>query len=680
MTPTGVPVIKGKRNVKKFFRWSTLTILSVLVLAVCIPALLTVLHAARPSVAHATGNTAPTISLPGVIHAYDMVEVTGQGFLANDQVYLSLANSWGSFASIPCDNSGNCSGTVTIPSLGPQGMYSIVGADQSGLSAQTMVTVLPGLYLSNQNEPILRSGGPGTILQLTGGSFNAYETVAVYWDKKKEGTTSTDYNGNLQYSFTAPVTVTPGNYSVIVMRSNQSPASVSTPFTILAPTMKSPGGIRNSQPVHVKLAGFQAGERVTISWNANNGQTMTTLRMDSTGAIDTYFAPPFAPGGSYILTATGNTSKLQASSAMNIGPGIILNLNTANPGGTITVEGGGYTPGETINVYFQNTGNGVVTATIDASGSFSVPLSVPVAYKKNMQYYVYANSTNGLDHAKAQFFYAIPSLQLTQGLTCGESFTITGQGFVANDTIDVLWQAYNQHYPTKLGTVVAASDGTFSFTSTAPSAPYENNYYNYNYSIIARGHTDNTRASFAGYEYANILATPSSGPVGTKVHIEGGGFGSHETVTITLARVQVATLIARGDGGFTLTVRVPDSAIPGGNYFDSGIIATGSTTGISKNIPFFVNPTLKITPATGPSGTTITVFVSHCYSGDNIYVYWYYPDTKTEALLTQGITSSKGSLKTTIQAPANLVSGTTYYVLVYDLDTGGTTQVPFVAQ
>ena len=97
-------------------------------------------------------------------------------------------------------------------------------------------------------------------------------------------------------------------------------------------------------------------------------QVMTTLTMDNTGAINTYFAPPFAPRGSYILTATGNSSKLQATSALNIGPGIILDPNTANPGGTFTVEGGGYTPGETVNVYFQNTGNGVTRSLLTHQG------------------------------------------------------------------------------------------------------------------------------------------------------------------------------------------------------------------------------------------------------------------------------------------------------------------------
>ncbi|HLJ33195.1 MAG TPA: hypothetical protein VKU38_06070, partial [Ktedonobacteraceae bacterium] len=130
---------------KRFLRWPILTILAVLVLAACLPALLSVVHATKTSAAHAAGNNTPSIFMPDVIHAYDTVTVTGQGFLPDDQVYLSVPYWVNPFGKIPCDGSGNCYGTVTIPPVGTQGMVQITGTNRGGLSAQVTVTALPGL-------------------------------------------------------------------------------------------------------------------------------------------------------------------------------------------------------------------------------------------------------------------------------------------------------------------------------------------------------------------------------------------------------------------------------------------------------------------------------------------------------------------------------------------------------
>lgn len=100
----------------------------------------------------------------------------------------------------------------------------------------------------------------------------------------------------------------------------------------------------------------------------------------------------------------GSISQLNAQSSLTIGPGILLTPNTANPGGTTVAFGGGFIAGEKVNVYFQTTTNGITSATVDASGSFSVTLAVPAKYFKHVTYHVYAVSTTTTDTAKAQFY------------------------------------------------------------------------------------------------------------------------------------------------------------------------------------------------------------------------------------------------------------------------------------
>lgn len=666
---------------KRFFRWPALTLLAALVIAAGIASLLLATHSIKPSSAHAASNTGntPTLTLPDTISAFTTVPVTAQGYLPGDTVYLWATSSI-PIATLHCDPHGNYFGQVFIYAFDPQGTYQITGYAMSGRSAQTTTTLLPGVNLTNpvQYGSIITSGGPGTELTLNGGAFNSNETATVYWGQTKESTVTADYNGNFQYTFNTPKNATPGNYTVSVTRTNQSPATVSTPFTILPPALKSPAGIRDNQAAHIKLSGFQAGEKVTLSWNANNGQTITTLSADITGADATYIAMPSAPKGAYMLTATGKTSKLQATSPIRIGAGIILDTNTANPGGSITVEGGGYTPGETVNVFFQTTKNGIMTATVDNTGAFNVSLSIPVAYKKSIQYFVYANSIGGLDQSKAKFFYTTPSLQLTccSNLSYGYSFSIAGQGFVANDTVNILWEFTSQKYPQKLGSVIAASDGTFKFTASALSAPYSS-YHQSNVLIVATGHQDHTNASLSLYEQTSIVASPTQGPIGTKVRITGGAFGSNEMVTITLGNIQVATTTTKNDGRFVTTFIVPANAPLGGNVFDLGAI--GNTSGAVASTGFFVVPNLSITPSKGPSGTVITVTGSHCTPSNIDSLYWYDPSTKGQNFLTHVTVSSTGDFQTTITAPANLVSGHTYDVLLVDY-LSLSNEVPFVAQ
>ena len=667
---------------KKLLRWPTLIVLAAFALAALVPAV-TILHAGKSSAAHAAGNN-PTISMPDIVHPFDTVTITGQGFYPGDTVSITIDNPYNyPLVSLSCDSSGNCSGVATIPNTNvAQGIHQVIGTDSSGLSAQLPVTFLPGISTFVPYGPRLTSGGPGTAIQLEGGAFTPGETINIYWGFNKnilEGTTTTSsYDGSFSFTFNAPVTASTGNYPITVVRSQQTPATVTIMFNILPPKMISSAGVRNNQAAHVHLSGFGANEQVVLSWNANGGQTITTFTMDGTGALDTYFAPPFTAKGSYTLLAVGNTSQLQATSNLNIGPGILLSLNTENPGGTTTVNGGGYTPGETVNVYFQSTSNGVTSVTVDGSGSFSVALAVPVAHKKNATYYVYADSTTTTDKAKAEFFYTTPSI-LSTGYCCyyGNSFTLSGQGFAAQETVTISAQSIAQKYPKTLGTATAAADGTFSFTSTMPSAPYSTigKPTPFNLAFIARGSTSKLNASLLLDVRANIIPTPDKGSSGEKIQLKGGGFVSGETVTVWLQITQVATATANANGGFSTTFVVPTSAQPG-NYF-CNLCAAGSSGKTGVFADFFILPSVKMTPKKGPSGTVITVSGYGFSYGDTVSIYWYDPSTNTQTLLTT-IHLPAYSFQTTVTAPANLTSGNTYDVIVQDI-YGFKTQIAFLA-
>lgn len=598
------------------------------------------------------------------------VSMSGVGFASYDSVEVQLDNTGSNIGSLSCDSNGNCSGSGTMPSSSVvQGLHLLVGiGTTSDLAAEAAVTFTPAISF----YPV--KGGPGTSISLSGAAFTANETVKIYWGTTSgtsEGATTTDSLGNLSSSFNAPTGLTAGTYTVTAARSHQKPATLTTKFQVLPPKMTSTAGIQSGQPVSVNLSGFQANEQVNISWNANGGQQLTTLYVDSTGGASGTFTPPSTSHGSYKLTAVGNSSGLQATSSLNIGPGILLTPNSVNPGGTISVSGSGYTAGETVNVYFQNTTNGVVSTSVDSSGAFTVSLTVPAKYSTTTSYYVHANNMTGTEQAKAPFYFVRPALSTNYyGVYYDTPVTFYGQGFQTNESVSLYWD-YQQTGQVKAGTATAASDGTFSFTLNAPSDP-NLGYVN----IAAIGVTSKLKATNNVYEYANLVLTPSSGPAGTMVLVKGGGFGSAETVTVSYQGTNVATATASTGGAFTASFVVPTTT--GIGY--TSVQANGNTSGIGASATFTVTPALVISPTSGPSGTTITVTGNQYSPSSTVSLYWYDPNSGNSSYLGSFNTTSTGSFNTTITAPSGLTSGNTYYVQAYDGPTDILAQAAFVAQ
>lgn len=588
-----------------------------------ISATITIAHNGKTTTVHAAGNN-PTISMPAIVHPFDVVAITGQGFNANDSVQVYVDYTYYSpITNLSCDINGNCSGQATIPYTNvAQGSHQIIATDNNGLTAQIAVTFLPGIQAIIPGANV-SSAGPGGRIELKGGAFTPNEPIKIYWGAKQN--------------------ILEGTPTTVGRSAQQTPASVTTMFTILPPKIVTSAGIRNSQAAHVHLSGFAAK-------------------------------------GTYVLQAVGNDSLLHAKKNFNIGPGILLSLNTENPGGTTTVNGGGFAPGETVNVYFQDTSNGITTATVDSSGSFSVPLTVPVVHNKNATYFVYAVSATTTDTANAQFFYATPSIQLAccYNPTYGNSFTLSGHGYASLETVTISAQSIVQKYPMKLGTATAAADGTFSFTSTMPGAPYTTTGVPTpsNMMLIARGNTSKSNASELLFVRANIIPTPVSGKIGQKIQLSGGGFASGETVTVTMINTQVATDTADTNGAFHTTFVVPTTAQPG-NYF-CNLCAVGSSSGQSVNVSFIVLPSVTITPKKGPSSTSITVSGNGYFPYDTVWIYWFDPSTNTQTQLTS-INTTSNAFQATITAPSNLTKGSTYDVVVQDADNESTIQLPFLA-
>ena len=112
-----------------------------------------------------------------------------------------------------------------------------------------------------------------------------------------------------------------------------------------------------------------------------------------------------------------------------------------------------------------------------------------------------------------------------------------------------------------------------------------------------------------------VTVSPTSGPPGNSVTVTGSGFGAGETgITITFDGNPVASGISANSlGNWSGTFTVPAS--PSGSH---SVSAYGSITlaGSLPGVTFVVNPTIAISPASGPPGSSVTVTGSGFGAGE----------------------------------------------------------------
>lgn len=662
-----------KRLFSRRYAWLILALLALIAL---IPTVGFVVHAAdphnrNPSVSNNSTSTSPSLTISNsTVHANQNLTVTANNFASSEMVSIQLDSiNSANLATLQCNGQGTCSGTVKMPSTSViQGSHLLVATgNKSKLRTQIALTFISTVSISPQ------SGGIGTPVTITGNSFTANETVKIYWGNNPsvyEQTATTDSNGNLSLRFNTPTNVTPGTYPVSVHRLHQSPDSLTTEFRVIAPTMVSTGGIRAGQAVFIEVKNFESFEPVVITWSANTQLQLLTVETDYRGDGSGYTNVPAEPNGTYTLIATGSTSALQATSSLNIGPGITLFINPAGAGSTIPVNGGGYVPSESVHVYFQSPANGFISTTVAANGTFNVSLTVPSTYNASQKYFVYAENASGGEKVRTQFYFQASSLiNVCWVCTYGTNETFNGKGFTANDTVN-LYVVRGQKY--FITSTVADNQGQFAVEATLPSLPVNNGA---SATLIAISATTNVEATQAISLNAGAILSTGAANIGTKITIKGGNFNASEPVTITFGGKSITSTTTNKIGAFTASFTIPATSSTG--YVD--VLATGNTSGNSAFASILVMPTITISSTSVASGTPVTVTVTGFASTNSAFFTLNGPNG-SESLGSQPI-SSQGTVSLTF-TPSNLISGSTYTVNVYGatINTYVTVSISFTAQ
>ncbi len=288
---------------------------------------------------------------------------------------------------------------------------------------------------------------------------------------------------------------------------------------------------------------------------------------------------PFGPTGS----PQPNPIRAAGSDTANL----TLDPSSAQIATYVNATGNGFDGDTNLSIVFNGTtllacapgtSNATNTTGVLIGCLFQVP-TVPAGL-----YYV--NATDGINNASATFMVLPPTLTLPMGGKVGTAATANGSGFNASDAYTVSWNV-----TTTLCSGTTDSGGNFSCEFTVPNAP------NGPHTVSAVAGPTSASTTFNINESFGF--SPSSGDVGTVVHLHGSGYNPSVPYNVTwdwIDQVCAGTTGTNGDLACTF-------AVPYAVYGPHAV--TAHEQSFNDTMQFQVNSSLSVSPAAGIVGTSI---------------------------------------------------------------------------
>ncbi|MGI2336656.1 MAG: IPT/TIG domain-containing protein [Dehalogenimonas sp.] len=409
-----------------------------------------------------------------------------------------------------------------------------------------------------------------------------------------------------------------GIYDVILRPSPGTPITTGqfnlTPTVFLSSAEGSVGS-----PVAVVGRGFAPLTAITIHLDSMSNPILQQATTDINGAFTSQsFNVPATTKGSHIFFAKEtSTPSIYAYVSYLVNPGISLSTETGKVGDTITVTGGGFTAGGSVQLYFDtvHADNLLKTITANAStsstpGAISTTINIPAAARGN--HLIIARDVASTTNTPGKTYTVTPKVTVNpNGGAVGSSVTVTGSGFSANTSVSFEWDG-----SAISGVTAVTTNATGGFTKTfnVPASTSGE------HTITARDATGPAEATYT--VAAKITLTPDSGTAGSTVSVQGNGFQTTGSVSITYDNV-VMTTATLTNGTFTATFTIPGGV--------AGAHTVRATDGLSNTAVATFTSTLSATLS------PITSTAAPGYVGQDLTL------TGTGFLPTSAITASFGT-------------------------------------
>ena len=493
---------------------------------------------------------------------------------------------------------------ATVPSTATTGGLKIV---ESGVTSnQNIVFSVPAPQVTSVSPT---NGGVNTQVTVNGSGFQA--------TKGSSGITFNGFNATVVswsdtqiVALASSTTSGPVQVTVNSVASNQD-VLFTTPSPVVA-TVAPTTGPAGTQ-VQINGSGFGATQgSSTISFNGTVASVVNSW--SDTQIVAT--VPASAPSGAVFVNVGGVASNMTVNFAVRS-----INVFSVSPkvgpiGTQVTVIGAGFgsSQGSSTLVF-----NGTTATSVFSWSDTQIVATVPTGTTSGYVQVIKSGLSSNTDVNFAVGTVLVNSVSPTAVLT-GSQFLVNGSGFGATQgSSNVVFK--NGNFP---ATIVSWSDT--QITATAPAVADRGPII-----VTVAGVQSNTDVNITILGPSISSFSPTSGPVGTQVTINGSNFGSTQGTSTVTFNTSSASIVSWSDTQIVATV--PSAAI-------SGQVKV-RVANLNSNVnQYFTVPAPHISgisPSSGPVGTQLTISGSgfqavqgggRVYLGTNVWTPVSWNDTQ----------------------------------------------------
>ena len=503
---------------------------------------------------------------------------------------------------------GTWDGYFVVPDM-PAGNYTLALGNGLVVSGGGITACAPWFQVIPKVTLNKTTAGVGDSVTITGRGYTSPGTATAALFRVSDGAPAgalitspipipVNSNGTLSATFTMPnptQTDPNGNYTVTVTDSagkGNSTNILLIPSIQLIPSSGLPG-----QSFTVQGSNFPAGIAY-IYWQSyvaagqlttatiNNGSFIVSAQIPSSALVAQY----------YVVAVTGPGAPTTANSAkalMTVGLlTLTLTPSSASAGSTVTLQGSGFTPGQSLNtVYFGSvaapiTGGAGWTQPIPASGTVTVTVVVPPLNPGT--YTVVATDTA----APAVFrtgSWTVATPTVTLNPVAGPTrtlLTVSGSGWIPT-TNAINYPLASTVQVTIAGTTLTSqvsNAGKFSLQMLVPDAATSGPNSVLVQDMVAAGWAPSpTNFSAVGtftVTSATISLSPNQGVAGQTITFTGGGFPAYS---------QLFELDFNQDIGTTVILLVPMPLIDANGNVTGSFTVPASISGTATVVIWTIN-------------------------------------------------------------------------------------------